>query len=297
MGVSHLYILVVLVIYALIPLILDGVERKLRAALQSRIGPPITQTLYDLLKLALVKETKITPTTLYATFTLISAVTTSLASLYYTVIYIISGDLSSIFYAIALLATSTTAHTITPLLVPNPYSIIGGMREVVLAIVNEAALVLSISLYATIVERLIAGGSSPVLLVATALVVVVALISSYVASGRVPFDIAEAEPELASGVLIEFSGRVLALNIYSLLLRRLATKLLVLAPTLALISGHGAGALILSLLALPALWTVYATVAVVLGRSRVDLAPLTLAKIYMVLITIYITVLLVVTRA
>jgi len=55
--------------------------------------------------------------------------------------------------------------------------------------------------------------------------------------------------------------------------------------------------LILSLLALPALWTVYATVAVVLGRSRIDLAPLTLAKIYIALITISITVLLVATRA
>jgi len=42
---------------AWLSILLDGVERKIKARIQSRIGPPVTQTLYDLLKL-LEKEVK-----------------------------------------------------------------------------------------------------------------------------------------------------------------------------------------------------------------------------------------------
>ena len=284
-------------LYVITPLVLDGVERKLKAALQSRIGPPVTQTIYDMLKLLLVKETKTHPIPLYATLTLLSSLIVGLASLYYTTLYIVEGDTLSMFYALALFAISTSTHTITPLLVPNPYSFIGGVREVILAVVNEAALITSISLYVIVAQRAAVRGLDYTLLVVVLGVALVSLIASYAASSRVPFDIAEAEPELASGMLIEFSGRVLALNMYCLLLRRLLVKLLVLAPTVALVSGHGVESLVLALLLLPVIWVIYATVAVILGRSRVDVAPLTLAKIYIVLLAISITVLLVLPHA
>jgi len=298
MEFSLNYILIPLIaFYAIIPLILDGLERKLKAALQSRIGPPITQTVYDVLKLLLVKETKNQPTLPYVTLTLLSSMVMGLLALYYVTLYIVQGDIINMFYALALLAVFTSTHTVTPLLVPNPYSYIGGMREVMLAVVNEAAFITSISLYTIILQKTLVERVTWVSILIMLLVAIVAFISSYATSSRVPFDIAEAEPELASGVFIEFSGRILALNIYNLLLRRLAAKFLVLAPTVILISGHGLISLILGLLLTPLIWALYATIAVVLGRSRVDIAPLTLAKIYITLLLISITGLLVITHA
>jgi formate hydrogenlyase subunit 4 len=282
-----------ILLYAIIPVILDGVERKLKAALQSRIGPPVTQTIYDLLKLVLVKEIKTQPTILYVYLSLTSSIVTGLASLYYITLYALRGDQLDMFYALALFAITTSTHTVTPLIVPNPYSFIGGIREVVLGVVNEAALITSISLYTIMAQRSVLKSTQWVTIIAVALVALTAFIASYVASSRVPFDIAEAEPEVASGIFVEFSGSVLALNIYSLLLRRLIVKLLVLAPTVGLLYGFSLTGLLVVLLLLPVTWVTYATVAVILGRSRVDVAPLTLAKIYIALILISITVLLV----
>ncbi|MCC6035316.1 MAG: NADH-quinone oxidoreductase subunit H, partial [Desulfurococcaceae archaeon] len=268
MEFSLNYILIPLIaFYAIIPLILDGLERKLKAALQSRIGPPITQTVYDVLKLLLVKETKNQPTLPYVTLTLLSSMVMGLLALHYVTLYIVQGDIINMFYALALLAVFTSTHTVTPLLVPNPYSYIGGMREVMLAVVNEAAFITSISLYTIILQKTLVERVTWVSILIMLLVAIVAFISSYATSSRVPFDIAEAEPELASGVFIEFSGRILALNIYNLLLRRLAAKFLVLAPTVILISGHGLISLILVLLLTPLIWALYTTIAVVLGRS------------------------------
>ena len=287
----------IIALYVTTPLVLDGVERKLRAMLQSRIGPPITQTIYDVLKLLLVKETKSHPTLLYVSLSLVSSIITGLAALYYTTLYIVEGNSTYMFYALALFAISTSTHTITPLLVPNPYSFIGGMREVILAVVNEAALITRISLYTIVTQRLLVESTSLTSLIAVLLIAIVAFTASYVASSRVPFDIAEAEPELASGMLVEFSGRILALNIYTLLLKRLIVKFLVLAPTLTLIYKYGLITLLSTLILIPVVWVIYATIAVLLGRSRVDVAPLTLAKIYIALILISITVLLVLTHA
>jgi len=292
------YILIPLIaLYATIPLLLDGFERKLKAALQSRIGPPVTQTVYDVLKLLLVKETKNQPTLPYVTLTLLSSMVMGLTALYYATLYIVNGDVIDMFYALAFLAVFTSTHTITPLLVPNPYSYIGGMREVMLAVVNEAAFITSISLYTITLQRILIGNTTWILVLVILVLALAAFISSYATSSRVPFDIAEAEPELASGVFIEFSGQILALNIYNLLLRRFAAKFLVLAPTVILISGHSLISLILALLLTPIIWTLYATIAVILGRSRVDIAPLTLAKIYIALFLISITGLLVFTHA
>jgi formate hydrogenlyase subunit 4 len=195
MEFSLNYILIPLIaFYAIIPLILDGLERKLKAALQSRIGPPITQTVYDVLKLLLVKETKNQPTLPYVTLTLLSSMVMGLLALYYVTLYIVQGDIINMFYALALLAVFTSTHTVTPLLVPNPYSYIGGMREVMLAVVNEAAFITSISLYTIILQKTLVERVTWVSILIMLLVAIVAFISSYATSSRVPFDIAEAEP-------------------------------------------------------------------------------------------------------
>ncbi|MEM1858470.1 MAG: NADH-quinone oxidoreductase subunit H, partial [Desulfurococcaceae archaeon] len=86
--------------------------------------------------------------------------------------------------------------------------------------------------------------------------------------------------ELASGVLVEFSGAFLALYLYSNLLKRFLVKLFVATMLVTLIAGNGVLSVVLTCLITITLWILFTVISVTLGRSRVDLAPRTLAKYY-----------------
>jgi formate hydrogenlyase subunit 4 len=131
------------------------------------------------------------------------------------------------------------------------------------------------------------------ILIALSISLATLVLSSYAITGRIPFDIAEAEPEIASGVLLEFSGKLLALFLFSNLIKRFIVKYIISSLILVYIIGAGLTCLGASILLAIALWIIYAIVAAILGRSRVDLAPITLAKVYILLLALSITVLLV----
>lgn len=264
-----------------LPVLLDGVERKLKAMLQSRIGPPITQTLYDLLKL-MVKESKQIHTVPYIMLYFTSFISCALTAISLITLYIIMQDFILFALALSFLIVSLTALTLIPLLVPNPFSYIGGMREVVLSLVNESAFIASIAIYVVSLNFKVYG-VFPILylLVVTVPILVIMFISGYALTGRPPFDIAEAEPELASGVLVEFSGTLLALYLYSNLLKKFLVKLFVATVLTTLIVGGGIISLISTCLMTIALWILFTIISVTLGRSRIDLAPRILAKCYM----------------
>lgn len=278
---------------AFIPMIMDGVERKIRATLHSRIGPPILQTLYDIRKL-MIKETKGLHTLNFAVFYVVISVMCNIASMSFMLAYALTGDPLSRALSLALLVMGVAAYVSAPLLVPNPFSHIGAMREVILSLVNEFALISSAAIF---INGLSIAGSKNIAAFALIPAVSILFISSYVATGRPPFDLAEAEPELASGTAVEFSGKALALYIYALLVKRLAVKICAMALLITPLLGAGALAFMATYASSIALWCVFGTVAVVLGRSRIDLAPLSLAKIYIALLALSITVLLVITYA
>ncbi|MEM3163349.1 MAG: NADH-quinone oxidoreductase subunit H, partial [Desulfurococcaceae archaeon] len=114
------------------------------------------------------------------------------------------------------------------------------------------------------------------------------LIASYIASGRTPYDIAEAEPEIASGWLIEFSGPLLGIIIYANLLRKAIVKLVVGIVLAGLITGNGSMGLLLSLIAMALLWVAYTVASTIVGRSRVDVAPKTMILMHTTFITLLI---------
>lgn len=180
---------------------------------------------------------------------------------------------------------------VVPTLCSNPFSIVGSMREIALMIVNEVAVVVSLALLAFYVKSL--NLIDITLLNYTPsyiLLILLITIAMYVLTGRIPFDIAEAEPELASGILIELSGPLLGLYIYGNLVKRFAVSLLtsfiLLAPLL-----NGLSTMLMmsiSLLFSIVVWILHTIIAIVLARSRVDLAPATLFKIFLGLIVILI---------
>ncbi|MEM0236933.1 MAG: NADH-quinone oxidoreductase subunit H, partial [Desulfurococcus sp.] len=109
-----------------------------------------------------------------------------------------------------------------------------------------------------------------------------------------PFDIAEAEVELASGILVELSGRALALYLYSIYLKRYISSMLTAVVVFTLMPLNPLVRFILVNASIPFIWILYSITSVMLGRSRIDLAPGTLFKVYIVLLTISITGLLVI---
>lgn len=287
------YLTLGLIIGVISPVFFDGIERKLKAYLQSRIGPPITQTLYDLLKL-INKEVKPIHTTPFIVLYLLSFISSTLASILMVEIYVYTGESLYITLGLSLLAISLTSLTIAPLLVPNPFSYAGGMREVVLALINESAFIVSVTMYISLINNLLQTEALSIPLVLSVITITITMfVSGYALTGRAPFDIAEAEPELASGILVEFSGKLLAAYLYCNLLKRFLITLITAGVITAPLIKHSVFSLATTFVLTVVLWIVFAVISVILGRSRVDLAPKTLAKTYILFISLSITGLLV----
>ncbi|MEM2253374.1 MAG: NADH-quinone oxidoreductase subunit H [Desulfurococcaceae archaeon] len=266
------------------PALLDGVERKLKAAIQSRIGPPIHQTVLDLLKL--FRKELVLPREsmhiLYMAFIYLSLSIVAVGSL---IASITLGSMELFIASAILLSIIQAIHVAMPFTTYNPFSIVGASRELVLAVINESALLITIGL-AILVNPLM---SPPLIWRSTYfLLLLELLIASYIASGRTPYDIAEAEPEIASGWLIEFSGPLLGIIIYANLLRKAIVKLVVGIVLAGLITGNGSMGLLLSLIAMALLWVAYTVASTIVGRSRVDVAPKTMILMHTTFITLLI---------
>ncbi len=280
--------LIVIISFVLLPPLLDGVERKIKAMIHSRIGPPILQTWYDLLKL--FEKDIIAPYNSLHLLVLVILlfVLEMLFIVFFVVFLFVKSIMYDVYVIIGLFTIIQVLLIAIPLVTTNPFAIIGASREVMLTIVNEVAFIILLGLYCFFTGTTSfsslgkTGVSLPVIIVVIAL-----FVSSYVGSGRIPFDIAEAEPELASGVMIELSGPVLAIYLYSVYLRRFIVKLLPAVFLTPLIAGFSKPVLfILYIVAVSVLWVAYSVLAATLARSRVDLAPVTLLKIYLVLIAV-----------
>ncbi len=275
-----IYTLVFTVITLLIPPLMDGVERKIKASIHSRIGPPITQTWYDLLKL-FEKETVIPEGGLHIIiFSLLYIVLTILAMIL-LISMVLSGYQYVLVVLIALALFIQAIHTTIPFITSNPFAIIGASREVVIALVNEVFFIVLLGLYMYFTgSSALQPGSMDILKPSILILVIALFVSAYVSSGRIPFDIAEAEPELASGALIEFGGPILGVFLYSNLVRKLFFKLLPSILILLPFTSDNLYLLVYSMALSLGLWVLYGVVAALLGRTRVDIAPSSLLKIY-----------------
>ncbi len=268
--------------------ILDGIERKIKAKLHSRIGPPILQTWYDIRKL-FAKELVLTRTAF--PILLVSLIMVGLCIL--TLLVIPAGSSWAFFSSIGLpllivlIASIHSLIIITSIVSDNLYAIIGGFRELTIGIINEIALIIALVLTLINVGLGYSGSQITTSIKVSYIPALILLaISSYVASGRIPFDLGEAEPELASGVLIELSGPVLGTVLYSIILKRFIfasiTALALFLPFMRLLNPLLAFTLLILLII--AVWIVHAVTAVLLGRSRVDIATKTLICVYIALI-------------
>lgn len=195
---------------------LDGVRRKLTARLQNRIGPPILQTWYDLLKL-FRKETLVPETGGFLTLVIpVTAFTVSLSmfAIVPTITTIPPTD-GGIIVFIHLAILSAFLLAIAGSVSGNPYGVVGGSREVILATIIEPSVVVSLINLAVLgksmfFDKIMQNTRDSYLYPWLAVAMIIYFVCIIAESGRVPFDIAEAESELTGGPLVEFSGKLLA---------------------------------------------------------------------------------------
>ncbi len=198
-------------------LLASWIVRKVSALVQWRVGPPICQPLYDIMKL-MGKEVLVPQDAQRAVFLAAPLVGLAGVLLLSTMLWKITitqtAFVGDIIVAIYLMVLPSLALILGSSASASPHAAVGTSREMKLVMGYELPLVL-----AFIVVVIKAGGrlnlaaiaqQAPVLSISGFLAFVVALLCVQAKLGFVPFDIAESETEVAGGVIIEYSGALLA---------------------------------------------------------------------------------------
>ena len=198
-------------------LVASWIVRKVSALVQWRVGPPLLQPLYDVVKL-MGKEILIPQQAQRSVFITAPLVGMAGVLLLSTMLWRISiaqtAFIGDIIVAIYLMVLPSLALILGSSASASPHAAIGTAREMKMVMSYELPLVL-----AFIVVIIKTGGQlnlaviaqhTPVFSISGLLAFLVALLCVQAKLGFVPFDIAEAETEIASGVLMEYSGALLA---------------------------------------------------------------------------------------
>ena len=196
--------------------LLEGIMRKLRARIHSRIGPPILQPYYDLLKL-MGKENLRTgdPWSGFATILALASTLTAglLIPLGGEAALAGAGDLLVFLYFVGI---SAVAVIFMGMVSRSPYGFLGSSREMMIYLTVEPVLFItlitaavharSLRLYDLVLRNHAMGPQISMVIAALAYFLVL-----QAQLGRLPFDIAEAETEIMGGPSIEIGGAKLAL--------------------------------------------------------------------------------------
>jgi len=222
MAVNLLYFFVFpgLLFMAVAGALLSWFDRKITARVQFRKGPPLLQPFYDFFKLLLVKET-IMPKSgsrfVFLAAPLLAVFGAAMAGLFillplFNIETGFRGDLIVIFY---LLTLPSFSYIIGSLATGNPLGAVGASREMKLIISYELTFLLLVAavimksgqkfdLNSVITAQ--QAGTPFIGSISGVLLFIAGIFCFQAKLGLVPFDMPEAEAELASGIYIEYSG-------------------------------------------------------------------------------------------
>ena len=228
-------------------LLFKGVDRKLAARMQSRVGPPIRQPFWDVSKL-FQKENIVPRDALDWLFNgmPLAALVGSLVIMLYLPIGPLSpvfkgyGDLILIIY---LFAVSGLAMALGGFASGSPVAAIGSQREMVMIMSYELPLAIIVATLAWLTGGFgfagfdittysavpVWGLVGPVGVVGIMFLMLALLVITPSELSKIPFDQPEAETELAGGILAEYSGRNLAMFYLADALKTMALGTLVVA--------------------------------------------------------------------
>jgi len=211
-------------------LLYKGIDRKLHAHMQMRVGPPITQPFKDVRKL-LLKENLVPENAVDWVFNLMPIL--SLASVISILLYIplgfdpilsTKGDLILILY---LLMLPAVCMIIGGFASASPYATVGGQREMVMMISYEFPLAVTIIAFVWRLSKIYSVSNIFTLqfisthplwnnvgvfgIIGLIILLTVLLIVTPMELSKIPFDVPEAETEIAGGLLTEYSGKNLGM--------------------------------------------------------------------------------------
>ncbi|MDO5844393.1 MAG: NADH-quinone oxidoreductase subunit H [Methanocorpusculum sp.] len=211
-------------------LFLAGIDRRITARMQARIGPPLLQPFTDVRKL-FAKQNIVPANAVSWLFNLMPVI--ALASSIAILLYLpfgslapILGDAGDIILVLYLLIVPSLALVIGGFASGSPYATVGAQREMVSMIAYELPLAFAVILVAW--RLMISGVVNPFslnTLMQTSVwdvvgplgiigIVILLFLFAWITPGelsKVPFDSPEAETELAGGILAEYSGKNLGM--------------------------------------------------------------------------------------
>jgi formate hydrogenlyase subunit 4 len=200
--------------------LLDGIARRVTARIQSRQGPPLSQSYLDLLKL--LGKDDLESGTVPAMQRLAAGLSLAAVLTVATMVPMgtppplrAAGDVLVLGYVLVLGGVSTL---LAGMAAGSTYSLMGVSREMMAMMALEPLLAIALVLGAVQIgslrlDQVLAGavyGTGGVPL-AGILMLGVVLFAFQAFVGRLPYDAAEAETEIMEGAMIEYSGPKLAL--------------------------------------------------------------------------------------
>ncbi len=222
--------ILVVVLGTLFSLLLRGVDRRLSARMQGRYGPPLVQPFRDVRKL-LMKESIVPDGAIGWLFNitpLLAAVTVAVMLVYLPLfgqppLLTAYSDVILVLYLLIVPSLMLVAGGFAS---GSPYATVGAQREMIIMMSYELPLAVVVLSIVWVVNG--SGAAEPFLLSTLAanpfwemvgplgivggiVMLGVLAVVSLGESAKVPFDIAEAETEIAGGMLVEYSGRNLLL--------------------------------------------------------------------------------------
>jgi formate hydrogenlyase subunit 4 len=210
----------------------EGILRKIRAAIHSRKGPPLTQPYWDLLKLLGKEDLRATSgvfCALLPVLTLASVLVLAMLVPLGTAPPLDSaGDIIVVLYVGAM---SSIMIIMAGFASGSPYAAVGSSRETMMLLSVEPTLAVALAVGAFKAGTLTLGGitewqvrNGPSISMAVAGVGF--FIALQAVAGKLPFDVAEADQELMGGPMIEQSGPRLALFRWAMWAKQLVLAVL-----------------------------------------------------------------------
>jgi NADH-quinone oxidoreductase subunit H len=212
-------------------MIYKGLDRKLAAQMQGRIGPPLRQPFFDVVKL-MVKE-NIVPdhavAWLYNLMPLVSlgAVGTLLFYLPLGGFEPLLGGFGDLILVLYLLAVPSIAMVLGGFAAGSPFASVGAQRELVMMMAYEFPLAITLLSLGWYLSSVMPGAQvfsltvlaanplwglvGPLGFIGLLLLFGSLMIVTPAELAKIPFDIPEAETEIAGGILAEYSGRNMAM--------------------------------------------------------------------------------------
>jgi len=228
------------VLLLLVAPLFTGLSRVLRAKLHARKGPDLFQDYRDLLKL--LKREEVVPTQASWVFRATPYIVMAATLLIAMMIPIVTrqaplgmaGDLLAVVYLLTLIRFFLSLGGLDS---GSGFAGIGASREMALGVLVEPTVILVLFVLASLsgstdlgtISQKMAAGELPYDHPAIWLGMAAFAVATFMETGRIPFDLAEAEPEIQEGPLTEYSGRALALLKWSLALKQVVVIALFLA--------------------------------------------------------------------